>query len=106
MVQGMMASAGNALPPQAARGIPGPGLAAIRAPYSAKTASVIGHQNLRKLHVLKKIEEARAKRAERCEVTADWVVDELRKIADVNMADYMKSIPSGDPLPRFFGFDA
>jgi hypothetical protein len=65
MVQGMMASAGNALPPQAARGIPGPGLAAIRAPYSAKTASVIGHQNLRKLQIADAIEKGRAKRAER-----------------------------------------
>jgi hypothetical protein len=46
------------------------------------------------------------KRAERAELTADWVVDELRKIAGANMADYMKSTPSGGPLPRFFGFDA
>ena len=34
-------------------------------------------------------------------MTADWVVDELRKIADVNMADYMKSTPSGDPYLDF-----
>ena len=35
------------------------------------------------------IEKARAKRAERCELTADWVVDELRKIGFANMADYI-----------------
>jgi hypothetical protein len=29
---------------------------------------------------LKKIEEARAKRAERCEVIADWVVDVLQDV--------------------------
>ena len=30
-------------------------------------------------------------------MTADWVVDELRKIAGANMADYMKSTTDGDP---------
>ena len=38
---------------------------------------------------------ARDKRAERCELTADWVVEELRKLAGANMADYMKSTPEG-----------
>ena len=31
------------------------------------------------------------------ELTADWVIDELRKIAGTNMADYMKSTTDGDP---------
>jgi hypothetical protein len=35
----------------------------------------IGHENLRKPHVAEAIEKARAKRAERTELTADWVVD-------------------------------
>ena len=48
MVQGMMASARNAFRRKPPEGIPGPGLAAIRAGYSGKTASVIGHQNLKK----------------------------------------------------------
>jgi hypothetical protein len=60
-------------------------------------AAEIGHENFIKLHVAEKIEQARAKRAERTEVTADWVVDELRKIAGANMADYMKSTTDGDP---------
>ena len=68
--------------------------AAIRAGYSAKTAAVIGHENLIKPNVAAEIEKARTKRAERCEVTADWVVDELRKIAGAKMADYMKSTSS------------
>ena len=55
--------------------------ARLRARYSAKTATEIGHQNLRKLQVAERIEKARAKRAERAELTADWVIDELRKIA-------------------------
>ena len=55
--------------------------AAIRAGYSAKTAAEIGHENLIKPHVAAEIAKARMKRAERCELSADWVVDELRKIA-------------------------
>ena len=39
------------------------------------------------------IEKAQSKRAERFELTADWVVEELRKIAGANMGDYMKSTP-------------
>jgi phage terminase small subunit len=69
--------------------------AAIRAGYSAKTAREIGHQNLTKLHIAAEIEKARIKRAERTELTQDWVVEELRKIAGANMADYMKSTPEG-----------
>ena len=55
--------------------------AAIRAGYSPKAAAQAGHENLRKPHVAETIEKAGAKRAERAELTADWVIDELRKIA-------------------------
>ena len=73
--------------------------AALRAGYSAKTARVIGpEKNLSKPVVAAAIEKARAKRAGRAEVTADWVVDELRKLASSNMADYMKSTPAGPAL--------
>src|SRR5271166_2896559 len=54
--------------------------AAIRAGYSAKTARVIGHENLTKPEIAAAIEKAKAKRAERTELTSDMVVDELRKI--------------------------
>ena len=50
-------------------------------------------QNLTKLDIAAAIKKAQSKRAERFEVTADWVIDELRKIAGANMADYMKSTP-------------
>jgi phage terminase small subunit len=56
---------------------------------SAKTACEIGRQNLRKLGIAEAIAKAQDKRAERCEVTADWVVDELRKIAGANLLDYV-----------------
>jgi hypothetical protein len=56
---------------------------------------------LTKLDIAEAIEKARTKRAERTEVTADWVVDELRKIGFANMADYMKSTPEGDPTRSY-----
>src|SRR5271166_5161849 len=43
--------------------------AAIRAGYSAKTARVIGHENLTKPDIAAAIEKAKAKRAERTELT-------------------------------------
>ena len=56
---------------------------------------------MKKLVIAAAIEKARAKRAERCELSADWVVEELRKIAGANMLDYMKSTPAGDPYLDF-----
>jgi phage terminase small subunit len=75
--------------------------AAIRAGYSAKTATVIGAQNLTKLNVAEAIEKAKAKRSERAGLTSDMVIDELRKIGFANMADYMKAGPGGDPYLDF-----
>jgi hypothetical protein len=80
--------------------------AAIRAGYSAKTADSIGHENLRKPKISEKLKKARAERAERCALSADWVVEELRKIGFANMLDYMKSTTHGDPYRDFFGTDA
>jgi phage terminase small subunit len=51
------------------------------------TARVIGAQNLSKLNIAAAIEKARTKRAERTELTQDWVVEELRKIAGANFLD-------------------
>jgi phage terminase small subunit len=75
--------------------------AAIRAGYSAKTARVIGHENLTKPDIAAAIEKAMAERAERTRLTGDMVVDELRKIGFANMADYMKSTREGYPYLDF-----
>src|SRR5260370_35393099 len=75
--------------------------AAIRAGYSAKTARVIGHENLTKPEIAAAIEKAMAERAERTGLTGDMVIDELRKIGFANMADYMRSTPQGDPYLDF-----
>jgi phage terminase small subunit len=75
--------------------------AAIRAGYSAKTARVMGHENLTKPDIAAAIEKAMSERAERTRLTGDMVVDELRKIGFANMLDYMKSTPEGDPYLDF-----
>jgi hypothetical protein len=53
---------------------------------SPKTARFIGSQNLTKLNIADAIDKAKAKRSERSELTADWVIDELRKLAGSNRA--------------------
>ncbi|MFA5567593.1 MAG: terminase small subunit [Trueperaceae bacterium] len=63
--------------------------AARRAGYSEKTADRIGHQNLRKLEIAQAIQEAQEARAERLEITADRVAEEIAKLAFSNMLDYM-----------------
>jgi phage terminase small subunit len=42
-----------------------------------------------------------AEHAERVELTADWVIDELRKIAAANLADYVSKTSDGDPYLDF-----
>lgn len=56
--------------------------AAIRAGYSVKTAYKIGPALLRHPGVSQAIEKAFAARAERTALTADWVIDGLREVAD------------------------
>lgn len=55
--------------------------AAIRAGYSAKTASEIGHENLRKPQIAAAIAAANAERSRRTGITADRVLEELAVIA-------------------------
>jgi phage terminase small subunit len=75
--------------------------AAIRARYSPKTAGVIGYENLRKPQIAEAIAGARAKLAERLEVTSARIVTELAKLGFANMADYMRANPGGDPYLDF-----
>ena len=75
--------------------------AAVRAGYSAKTAVFIGHENLRKPNISAAIEKARAAHAVRAELNADMVIDELRKIAFANLADYVSRTAAGEPYLDF-----
>lgn len=51
--------------------------AAVRAGYSAKTAEVIGYENLRKPQVAASIKAAQSERAKRTEITADYVLSTI-----------------------------
>ena len=51
--------------------------AAIRAGYSAKTAEVIGYENLRKPQVADAIKAAQSERSQRTEITADYVLSTI-----------------------------
>ena len=48
--------------------------AAIRAGYSAKTAAVIGNENLIKPYIADAIAKAQAERSERTEISQDYVI--------------------------------
>lgn len=75
--------------------------AAIRAGYSRKTAYSIGPENLKKPQVQQAVSAAVGKRAAKIELTADMVLDELRKLGFSNMRDYMGGIVDGDPYLDF-----
>jgi phage terminase small subunit len=70
--------------------------AAIRAGYSKKTANVIGRQNLIKLS--DPIEKAISERAERSQITSDRVLQELARIAFVDLRKVFRWGPDGVTL--------
>lgn len=61
--------------------------AAIRAGYSPDTAGSIGNGNLKKPEICACVEKAMAERSKRTGVCADRVVQELAKIAFLNLRD-------------------
>lgn len=61
--------------------------AAIRAGYSVRRASEIGHQLLQKTTVKHAIDKAMAERSRRTGITQDRVLRELAKVAFVNPTD-------------------
>ncbi len=72
--------------------------AAIRAGYSAKNASRIGHELLNKSQVQASIKKALEERQKRTEITQDQVVIELAKIAFGSTRDVMEWGPGGVQL--------
>jgi phage terminase small subunit len=56
--------------------------AALRAGYSAKTAHVTGHENLKKPEIAAAIQAAMDARAERTEITADYVLSGIQEVAE------------------------
>lgn len=61
--------------------------AAIRAGYSPDTAGSIGNENLKKPEICACVEKAMAERSKRTGVCANRVVQELAKIAFLNLRD-------------------
>lgn len=61
--------------------------AAIRAGYSAKTASRIGPELLVKTCISEAIQKAMKKREKRTEVTQDYVITKLREIVEKDASD-------------------
>ena len=52
--------------------------AAIRAGYSKKTAKSVGCENLTKPDVAEAVAKAQAERAQKCEISALWVLNEAK----------------------------
>ena len=70
--------------------------AAIRAGYSPKTATSQGSRLLRNVHVATLIEQGRLEAAGRAKLKLDDIIEEIRKVAFANMADYTRLL--GDQL--------
>lgn len=63
--------------------------ACIRAGYSEKTAANIGNENLRKPQIQEKLAKLINDRSKRLEISADWVLEELKKIHELDILDIM-----------------
>jgi len=89
--------------------------AAIRAGYSIKTAEVIGYENLNKPHIAAAIQEAMAKRAEKIEISSDYVLQTIKDtiercnqthpVLDKSGKQVMVEAPDGEVVPAYT-FDA
>lgn len=70
--------------------------AAIRAGYSEKTARAQGNRLLTNAYISAAIAEGQQERAERLQIDADTVLQEIAKLAYVNMRDFIRITPNGD----------
>ena len=61
--------------------------AAVRAGYNEKTARIIASQNLSKLNIQRALADRLKARQERTEITQDYVLKNLKRIAD-RASDY------------------
>jgi len=72
--------------------------AAIRAGYSEKTAYSMGQRLLKHVEVEKMLAEAQAKRSERVQVDADWVLTRLAAEATADLADILDDAGAIKPV--------
>lgn len=57
--------------------------AAKKAGYSDKTAYSIGHENLRKPEIEKRIQKLKKERSERVQIDADWVLKQAKNMFEI-----------------------
>lgn len=69
--------------------------ACVRAGYSAKGANVTGSQLLANPSIAAAVQKGMALRAERAQVTQDWVIKRLQQIAGTDMTDLASWNESG-----------
>jgi phage terminase small subunit len=74
--------------------------AAIRAGYKAKNADVQAAQLLGNLSVQEAIAQGQAKRAEKLEIDAEWVVARLRRLADFDARKLFNADGSPKPIHK------
>lgn len=72
--------------------------AAIRAGYSAKTANVIGPENLAKPRIAEKIQEEMNKRSKKTEIDAEWVLRGIKDLTD-------NLVHSDNPSAAYKGYE-
>ena len=75
--------------------------AAIRAGYSKKTAGQIGDENLKKPQIAQAIMEAKSSRNERVKINADYVLNRLVEIDQLDVLDILRDDMSFKPLSEW-----
>jgi|SRR5215471_3025720 len=75
--------------------------AAIRAGYSEKTAGSVGHDLLKKPEIQTAIQAAMDARSERTEITADRVLQEIARLAFVDMRKFYREDGSFKGIHEF-----
>jgi phage terminase small subunit len=75
--------------------------AAIRAGYSAKTAYSIGERLLRNVEILKILQELKKERHERTKINADYVLQRLAQIDEMDVADILNDDGSLRPVKEW-----
>lgn len=75
--------------------------AAIRAGYSKRTAGQIGDENLKKPQIAQAIREAMNSRNERVKINADYVLNRLVEIDQLDVLDILRDDMSFKPLSEW-----
>lgn len=82
--------------------------AARRAGYSEKTATSIGAENLTKPHIKELIDKAKQNRAEKTEVTKDYLISNLVHVIETskdNPRGYTNLIKASEVLNKMMGYN-